>query len=290
MKRIFALSLLVTVAFSGLCQKATGKLKFEQGQTLELNTNVTTAFAQQIMGQAIDFHVSGTAVHNYKVTNTTEDNHTLHHSMNQLSFRFDGMGNKVNFDSNNPKDMEGQFGKPIKEVLNKNYDIIIDPNGKVLMAQPEKIAAGNLDDRMRIIAEMLKDLTNLVQPPKKGEGSFFRVLPENNASIGESWSEKGTTDFGEFSNTYTLAEITDSTCIVNFTGISSATTKSELMGAETTTSLNNKSSGIIIVDKATGIVREKKFNTETTGTTLAMGNSLPFTSKTTTVITVGPGK
>ena len=288
MKRFVSIITIVSVSIPTFSQKAAGKLKFEQGKVYQVTMDMNTAFAQQVGGQAIDFHVTGTAVHSYKVTNQTDDNNTLRHSMNRISFFFDGMGQKVNFNSDNPSDMEGPFGKPVKEILGKNYDIIIDPNGKVLMAQPEKIALATFDDRMRIVMDMLQHLTAEVQPPKKGEGSFFRILPENEAAIGESWSESGKTDVGDFSNTYTLAEINDTTIVVNFNGNSTATSKADMMGMETITTMNNKTTGIILVDKATGIVRQKKLNTESNGNMQVMGNSLPLTSRTTTVINISP--
>ena len=74
--------------------------------------------------------------------------------------------------------------------------------------------------------------------------------------------------------------------VVNLNGTSSGATKSDFGGTETTTTMNHKTTGTIIVDKATGIVREKKLNTESTGSTEFMGNSMPLTSRTTTVISV----
>src|SRR5882724_11006413 len=118
------MKLLITVSIavlmmgsSAICQKVTGKLKFVQGQVIEITLNVKTKIAQEAMGQAIDFNVDGLATHVYTVTNTTEDNSTLHHTMKRISYSFDGMGQKKTIDSDKPKDLEGQFGKPIKDML-----------------------------------------------------------------------------------------------------------------------------------------------------------------------------
>ena len=53
---------ILTTAFFILCissialaQKTTGKLLFEQGQTLEITLQSKTTISQQAMGQAIDF-------------------------------------------------------------------------------------------------------------------------------------------------------------------------------------------------------------------------------------------
>ncbi len=290
MKKIVAVAASFLTCYSVSGQLKPVRLSFEQGQTLEINLQIKSSFSQQAMGQAIDFHVDGSAIHLYRVTNATDDNSTLRHEMKRISFQFEGMGQKTNFDSDNKKDLDGRFGQPVKDVLDKTYDMIIDPNGKVLMVHPEKIENKLADERMRIITDMLRELLGVVQPPKKGEGSFFRVLPENEAAIGESWSESGQTDNGTFTHVYTLAEVNDSTILVNLNGTSTATTKADMMGMETTTNLNNKTTGVIVVDKATGIVRSKKFETESTGNTQIMGNAIPISSKTTTDIQVNPLK
>ena len=84
MKKITATVLLLLCGLISICQKATGKITLEQGKQYEVNVSSNIAIAQQAMGQAIDFHVNGTAVHSYKVTNTTPDNTTLHHTMDRL--------------------------------------------------------------------------------------------------------------------------------------------------------------------------------------------------------------
>ena len=289
MKQItVSVSLLLLMVSVTSAQKVGGKLKFEQGQILEINMQVKSTIAQQAMGQAIDFTVDAAGTHSYKVTNTTEDNNTLNHSVQHISFAFDGMGQKKNFDSKEEKDLNGQFGKPVKDMLDKKYDIIIDPNGKVLMAMPEKVQLAETDSRMAIITNMLKDLMDLVQPPQKGKPSFFKVLPENEVGKGDSWTESYQTETGKFDAAYAVADINDSTIVVDFAAKSVTVTKAEMMGNETTTTMNNKSTGKIILDRATGIIKEKTINTESNGNTEASFGTLPVTSKTTTTILVKP--
>ena len=93
---------------------------------------------------------------------------------------------------------------------------------------------------------------------------------------------------GKLEAAYTIADINDSTIVVDFAENSITVTKAEMMGSETTTTMNNKSTGKIILDRATGIMREKTINTESNGNTEAPFGTLPVTSKTTTVITVKP--
>ncbi len=274
------------LSFSSFSQTVSSKLKFEQGQTLEITLQLKTTIAQQAMGQAIDFVVEATGAHAYKVTNATEENTTLSHQLNHITFLFDGMGQKMNFDSKKEKDLNGQMGKSIKELLDKKYNIIIDPNGKTMMAMPEKISMGETDSRMAIITSMLKDITDLVQPPQKGKASFFNILPEGEHSKGHTWTTTEEINGGKTDAAYVISEINDSTIIVDFVEKSTTIIKAEMMGSETTTTMNNQSTGKIILNKATGIMQGKTYTTESNGNTEAPFGTMPVTSKTTTEIRV----
>ena len=177
------ISVILITSGTVFAQMADGRLKFQQGQVFEINLQTKTTVAQQAMGQSIDFNVDASGIHTYKVTNTTDDNHTLNHTVNRITFSFDGMGQKQSFDSDKPKDMNGQFGKPIKEMLEKKYDMIIDPFGKVLMVMPESFTASANDSRMAVITNMMKEVVDVVQPPGKGKASFFNVIPEKDGGL-----------------------------------------------------------------------------------------------------------
>lgn len=247
-----------------------------------------TTVSQEAGGSNIDFVAEGNAMHTFKVTNATDNNSTLHHDVKKITFNFDGMGQKRSFDSDNKKDLEGFFGKPVKEILSKSYDMIIDPAGKTLLVRPEKFEFTKMDDRLAIVFNMLKDLTGIVYPPKKNESSFFKILPDTETGLNASWTETAVDSTGMFKTVYTISAITDSTVIVDLKGNSSVVTNAEVMGMQTSTKMNNTYTGKIIVDKATGIMREKTIATTSNGATEAMGGTMPLTSKTTIVISVKP--
>ena len=267
-------------------QKLSSTLVFEQGQTYHIDLDLKTTIAQQAMGQAIDFNVNAGASHNYKVTNSTEENTTLHHKIKQVRFSFDGMGQKRDFDSENEKDMNGPFGKSIKDLLDKKFDVIIDSSGTVKMARPEKIDLAETDSRMAIINSMLKDVLDLVQPPKKGNPSFFQFMPPGGATKGEPWTVTSTLNGNRSDAVYTITDINDSTIVIDFSETGTTVTKANMMGNETTTTMNNKTTGKIILDSKTKILLSKNSVTESNGNTEAPFGTVPVTSKTTTNIRV----
>ena len=257
MKQLFTLLSFIAVSFAAISQKVSGKLKFEQGQIFDVSIQVKNNIGQQAMGQTIDFNVDAAGYHSYKITNATDDNNTLNHQVHRITFAFDGMGQKRTFDSNIEKDLNGMFGKPIKDLLGKKYDIIIDPNGKTMMAVPEKIQLTDTDSRLAIVTTMLKDVLDIVQPPQKGKSSFFKVLPDTETGKGETWTESSINENGKFDAAYFISDINDSTIVVDFVGSSITVSKAEMMGSATTTTMTNKSTGKIILDRMTGIIKEK---------------------------------
>jgi hypothetical protein len=283
------LSILFSFLLTGIIahsQKVSGKLKFEQGENIPVKMIIKTNVVQQAGGQAIDFEMDAETLHTYKVTNTTDDNSTLHHQVQHVVFSFDGMGLKRNFNSSNEKDLNGQFGAPVKEILEKSYDMIIDPAGRTLMAKPEKLELTKMDDRFAIISNMLKDVLDIVQPPLKGKPSFFSIFPDHEIALGETWADSYENESGKFTIAYKLSAITDSTYVIDILGNSNTTSKMEMMGSETVTIMNNKTTGTIIINKQTGIIKEKSSSTDSNGTMQVMGNSLPVTSKTVIKVTV----
>ena len=286
MKKTSTLVLGLLTASVVFAQKVNGKLKFEQGNTHAIIMDVNTKFSQEVMGQAIDFNVVGSAFHNYKVTNTTADNTTLHHEVTRLKFNFEGMGERNSFDSDKEKDMSSTFGKPAKELLSQSFDMITDPSGKVLMVKPEKFEQSPQEDALKVVAALIQDLLSVAQPPKKDGNSFFKILPDYEVGKSDTWKDSIENETGKFNNTYTLTDITDSTIIVDVASVSVTKTKTEAMGMEFNTTLNSKATGKITIDKATGIVRQKTLNTESTGTTVGAIGEIPVTSKSAYTINV----
>lgn len=258
----------------------------EQGQVFNIEVDVKNNITQQAMGQAIDFTVDGRAFHNYKVTNASDDFYTLHHEARRMSFQFNGMGAKRSFDSDNKKDISGQFGEPVKKLLERKYDLIIDPAGMVMKANPETFPAEQNDDRLVIVLNMLKDLTSVTEPAKKGEASFFAILPARAPVVGDTWKTQ-TASANESSVTnYKITAVEDSTVTVIFETNGKSSAKAQVMGMESVTNLSSVTTGTILINRQTGILREKKSEMVSTGTAEMMGNTTPVNAKTSVKITV----
>jgi len=279
-KRAIAL-LFATFPFFLNAQAISPKITMEQGQVFNVDMTLTNTIAQQAMGQAVDFKVDGRARHSYKVSNATDDFYTLHHEAQQMSFAFNGMGSKRNFDSENKKDMSGPLGEPARAMLAKKYDLVMSNTGTALRANPESFPAFRSDDRLMIIFNMLRDLTTVTDPPRKGQASFFKVLPDNDVKVGDTWKTEMTDTSARSSTIYTLTSITDSTLLITFRTEGQTRVRAQIMNMESLTLLTSTGTGTVVVDRFTGIIKTKDAVTEANGTTEMMGNSTPVNVKTT---------
>jgi hypothetical protein len=197
------------------------------------------------------------------------------------------MGQQRSFDSEKPEDRKGEFGKQFDEILGKKYEVTIDAGGKILKTVPEKIALTSPEDRMIIFADMLKDLTGVVYPPKKGERLSLYALPANTeAHAGDTWTDSTETENEKSISAYTVSAITDSSIIIDFKTSSVSSIKTETMGRQTRTNLTSIATGTIFLDKVNYIMQKKISVTESNGTTEAMGGTIPINGKTSIIITV----
>lgn len=287
LKKIISLpGLLLALSSQLSAQTVTGGLHFEQGQTISIKIEMKNTMVQQAMGQSIDFSAGGQARHQYAVTNQTSDNSTLHHTIQGIRFSFDGMGAKKTFDSDKSSDLQSNFGKPIREWLKQSYDMLIDTLGKTRLVQPPNMPALPEDDQVKFVTGLLTELTDIVKPPARNEASFFAILPAGPTAIGDSWTQTGKTPSEEWSVTYTLTAVTDTAIVVALKGISNRQQQTDMRGMTVTTQTKSLSTGTILLDPASKLIRRKTIQVESSGTAEMMGNSTPVSSKTTIVIDV----
>ncbi|HYC40419.1 MAG TPA: DUF6263 family protein [Chitinophagaceae bacterium] len=266
-----------TVQASGQAYQAS--LKFSPDQKWKVTTSVKTHLAQQVMNQAVDFDVDGEAVQLYTVTHAAGGSSTLRHRAEAIRFHFDGMGQKRSFDSKNDKDLSGPFGKPVRQLLDQSFDMVLDPMGRVLMVQPETLEL-EIDERLQLIMDLMSHLFDGIKPPQRGRPSFFTVLPDSAVNIGSKWNFSFQDSTGAYSTDYELSSLTDSTLVIDLKGKSRTSSASEMMGMEVITTLDNQTSGQILVDRGTGILREKNLVIHSSGSRIAMGGTMPVNATT----------
>jgi hypothetical protein len=281
--RLIATLSLILITITTQAQKVNGKLLFQPGQVLTVNLKSTSINLISAMGQEIELKSEAIADHQFKVTNTTDESHTLSHEINRIRLMSEGMGNNINFDSQNEKDLNGQFGAPVKELLGKKYSLVIDGSGNTMAAMNQGNAANS---EPGMLAQMLGNITEITESPKPGEASFFKVLPATEVGMGDGWTNTIDRNGSKVEEAYSIAEINDNFILINYLANSATSTKGENMGMEFTINVKNKTEGKITVDRKSGIIKEKSFKTTSTGTASTSFGEIPVNTTTTSVITI----
>ena len=285
MKKFF-LPLLLVAGLSVQAQKVSNKLQFQKGQKLEVTTQVASVATQEMMGQTMDINVAATLNHSYDVEDVTPAGAVIEHKVKRLQLSFEGMGQSQKFDSENESDMQSDIGKAAEKSIKNKYTMTVDANGKVVSVKADDDnpnTAGNAGGDM--MGQMLSQLSLGLDLPKVGEGTPFKVLPEQEMAKGGSWTDSLTNGDKGF-NKYTISDVTANEVVIDVAGESASVKEQEAQGMQMTISMNNKMMGKIVLDKKTGLLKQRTLTTEGSGVVDVAGQSIPITNKVTVTTNV----
>ena len=280
MKKLI-LPLLLATTFVGFAQKASQKLTFQKGQTIEVinNVNMTT---ESMMGEMPG---SVLMTETYTVNDVTANNVVLVKTPKKIKLNFSMMGRDMSIDSDKPEDLNGQFGQPIKELLNQKQEFTIDATGKIVaVKQDEKQKKENTSEGM--MGMMMPGLNANGGLLKVGSASMFKILPDKEVAKGDNWVDSLNADGNNSKTIYTVKDITDKEILLDYTSEGKTKGTQAAMGMNIDMTANIKSNGTVTIDKATGLLKQRTM-TSTTETNMNMGGQeMASTTKMTMVTTV----
>ena len=284
MKKGF-LGLLMIVSMAAQAQKVSNKLAFQKGQKLEVTTQVKSVASQEMMGQTMDVNVAATLNHSYDVEDVTGGNAVIEHKVKRLQLSFDGMGQSQKFDSENETDMKSEMGKSAEKSLKNKYTMTVAPDGKVVSVKADDNNPNTPGGDGDMMSQMLSQLSLGLDMPKAGDATTFKVLPAQEVAKGSTWTDSLTNGDKGF-NKYTITDITGTEVLIDMTGENASVKSQEMQGMQMTISMKNKSTGKIVLDKKTGITKQRTVTSDGSGVVEVAGQSVPITNKITVTTTV----
>ena len=284
MKKIFSIVALA-ISFNLYAQNGAG-LVFPKGQKLEMTAQTKAVISQQVMGQSMDMNVNSSIVRSFDIEDVTNGTARIEHKIKKLQFDFDVMGQSQKFDSDKPEDMKSEIGKSLEKSIKNKYSMSVDPSGKIVSVKADDDNPNKEDDGQDMMANVMSQFTEGLQVPKSGDIISLKVVAAADLAKGKTWSDSLS---GEETGTvkYTVTDVSGSEVIIDY--VSEGTTKRKQDvggGMEMDVNIKNKTTGIITLDKKTGLLKKRTVDSQGSGTMQAMGQSIPMTSKITGVITV----
>jgi len=283
MKKILLLAL-VSIATNTFAQT----LVFQNGQKLEVTTQIQKNSSLEIMGQAIESKVTATLNEIFDVKTAESNAITLEHKVKRLVFNAESMQGGQSFDSEKEGDRKGQFGKMLEKTLKNKYTVTLDGTGKVTAVKLDDDNPRGKEEADALV-DMLAIQTGLnLAAPKAGDPSEFKILQNREVKQGETWKETSASPIGKTTTNYTVKSVTDTEINLDFTEETLINGTQQVMGTEAAMNGVSKSTGTAVVDKATGILKTKTANIDSDITIGAQGMTMPVKEKATRTVTVKP--
>jgi 2',3'-cyclic-nucleotide 2'-phosphodiesterase (5'-nucleotidase family) len=191
------------------------------------------------------------------------------------------MGQEMKFDSDKKEDMESETGKLMKDQLNVTKEIEISEMAKVIKSATKAAPAAPSGKMM----DMINNMTGGYIDESNGASSAFEIIPAGK-KIGDFWSDS--TIIGDIKtyNSYTLKSINNNIATLELKGKQVINKKMEQQGMEINIKMEAKISGESIVDINTGLLQQKTTLTDGNGSAEVMGQSIPMSSKITTITSI----
>ena len=287
MKKILLIASLA-LSVNSFAQNVSGKLNFQKGQKLEVVTETKKTTTMELMGQPMESTVNSTITQVFDVADANADSATIEHKVKRLVFAAEGMGNSQNFDSEKEADRKSEMGKIMEKNLKNKYKMTVDAYGKVISVKADDAnPKGTKNAQADAMAELASSQLGLsLGLPKSGDASIFKILPGKQISQGDTWTDSASSKGQKRTTVYKVSGITATDILLDYTEAVNINTTQQIMGTDASIRSDDKVTGQITLDKATGLLKQKTATIDSTATMEAQGMSIPSTGKTTITITV----
>ena len=256
------------------------KIILTAGQKIIVHSSLST---ESSLSPGMDVTNSSNSENTLEVRSISEKNYTLSSSLTKMQVNMNMPGNSTSYDSEKKEDQETDLGKAFSEKLNKPVDVTLDIyTGKATTVQiksgsKKEIEEGNpMQGVLQVLGDAGGDETLV-------EGAFELIPQGKNA--GDSWSDSTSGKNLKVMKNYTLKSVAGNEAIIGYNMLVDAVNSMEMQGMQMEISSITKSTGEIIVDTLTGMVRKKTTQSDVQGSMQVMGQSVPVNAKATTTIT-----
>ena len=276
MKKLFVV-VLSLISFTAFSQAPTGKIVVKKGQQFIVESTVDAVSSQEMMGQSMEMKIGSLTKMSAEIKDTKDNNYLIAQTITSVKSTYSGMGQDKSFDSDKKEDLDGELGAIYKDKINVPTLIIMTPEGKsVLSADTSKN-----DEEANPMIKMME-----VMGGQQNAGAvLFLVIPAGKKT-GDSWQDSSSTNGIQTKRTYTINSIKNSEVSVTMNSVMDINKTMQVQNMEMKMALISKITSAVLVDLVSNIQKENKSTTEVAGTLDIMGQSVPMTSKVTTVTTV----
>jgi hypothetical protein len=257
-------------------QTTTGKLLLTKGQKMQIDNTVKSVTNMELMGQSMEMTSDAAMVNQVEIKDKANDVYTVTNTLTRLATSGSAMGQDYSFDSDKKEDLESEMGKVLKSQINVTKEMEFNTTGK--LGTVKKALETESSSKGNPMVDMMKNMSGGGNDESGGTSDIFMVLPAGK-KVGDSWSDSTIADGIKIYRNYLLKDLKANDATLTLTGTQSTNKKMEQQGMEVVVTLESKLTGELVVDTATGVVKQKTFVMDGTGSADAMGQAIPITTK-----------
>ena len=272
--------LVIGIFFSatGFAQKKQAVAKniiLAKGQEITITTTATQN-AEMAMGMGMKSSAATTTKLN--VLEAADKNYKITATLTKMVFSADMLGQQKNFDSDKKEDREGEFAQSVS--LDKPKPAIVDKStGNVTLEKEDTLPAVQDDNPFSGMMGSLVKSSDAVSI-----SSAFLIIPENKKA-GDKWTDSSIIEGIKTLNIYSIESIVKNIVTIALNSVITGSTSMEAQGTQFNVTMNSASTGKIIVDNNTSLVKKRTNNVDVKSTIEMMGQSVPVTGTATTTTT-----
>ncbi len=256
---------------------AINKLKLTSGQKIDVES---TTHIEASFGMGMELNSNSTAVNSLQVKNITDKNSTVSNTLTKFKVDMNMMGQPNNYDSENKQGNNSDMAKIFDERLNKTVDVDID-NNTGLAVEQKKIVKAKDTEGANPAEDLLKMFSNTSDDAMVS--GAFEIIP-GGKSIGDKWSDTTVAKDMKIIRTYTFKSITGNEAVIQLDVVIKAVNMLNFQEMEFEIKSDTKTTGEIITDISTGLVKKRTSNSDITGSLQMMGQDMPISAKSNSTI------
>lgn len=279
MKKIF-LVFLLAISFTTFAQSTTGKIVIQKGQHFIVESSTDGVANLDMMGQSMEMKIGSKTKVTADIKDTKDNIYTITQTLTSIKSSFSGMGQEKSFDSDKKEDMSGEAGILYKDKINIPKDVVITNEGKAIAGTATPDTSIKKDENpMGAIMDMMGGGQDNVAT------ALFLVIP-GGKKAGDTWQDSTTSEGAKMKRTFTLHSIANKEAAITVYTIMDINKTMQAQGMDMNAVMTSKINAEILVDLISNLQKENKSTMDVTGTIDIMGQSVPVTSKATSITTV----
>jgi hypothetical protein len=204
-------------------------------------------------------------------------NYTLSNTVDKFLFNGNMMGREIKYDSDKKEDRESEEGKQFGALVGKTDTVLIDV--KTGLVADDKAKAGSE------VTESDNPMAGMMGGMSEGNaaiaGSIIFKIPVA-IKKGNTWKDSSDIKGMKANTTFFIDDVSNGVATVSSKGTVKGTASMEAQGNNMDMTMDTKTEGKIWVDVKTNLVKKRSNVADISGSIDIAGQSMPFTSKTTT--------